>query len=334
MPSARTTITEVITGLGMLGYDDIGAALDARPSAMVSISPEIWEQLDAWRHEPSLADSFHSAFTNGRAFLAARDALRGRIPARIEWKGSTKAPGVDPIPVDLRVDYVYLVSCKYLSKILTNTAPSNLFDDLLVARGSGRRGDWFADVAGEAYHALFEFVRSHAGVAAGERSTALDITTRQRVVDSLRDGWPSDALPLYASLIEQVSTRSAARWEHALTTSNDREAMVWRLLRLASAPYFVLGSTGTDLPLRLRIATPWDWRARYRVNEFSVFAQSGGQPRVGWRVEVGSRAGGEPTSIEGHVEIRWSHGRFSGPPEAKVYLDTPHDRVPGYHSLA
>jgi hypothetical protein len=33
------------------------------------------------------------------------------------------------------------------------------------------------------------------------------------------------------------------------------------------------------------------------------------------------------------VELRWSHGRFGGPPEAKVYLDTPHHEVPGYHSL-
>jgi hypothetical protein len=38
--------------------------------------------------------------------------------------------------------------------------------------------------------------------------------------------------------------------------------------------------------------------------------------------------------VRGRVEIRWSHGRFSGSPEAKVYLDTPHVEVPGYHALA
>jgi hypothetical protein len=37
--------------------------------------------------------------------------------------------------------------------------------------------------------------------------------------------------------------------------------------------------------------------------------------------------------VEGHVEIRWSHGRFASPPEAKVYLDTPHHQVPGYWPL-
>ena len=33
------------------------------------------------------------------------------------------------------------------------------------------------------------------------------------------------------------------------------------------------------------------------------------------------------------MEIRWSHRPFCGPPEAKIYLDTPHEQVPGYLRL-
>ena len=39
-------------------------------------------------------------------------------------------------------------------------------------------------------------------------------------------------------------------------------------------------------------------------------------------------------TVAGHVEIRWSHGRFAQPPEAKVYLDTPMADLPGYHPLS
>ena len=50
------------------------------------------------------------------------------------------------IPADLRIDHVYLVSCKYLSNILHNPGPARLFDRLLV--GEQRSGvDWFAEVA-------------------------------------------------------------------------------------------------------------------------------------------------------------------------------------------
>jgi len=56
---------------------------------------------------------------------------------------------------------------------------------------------------------------------------------------------------------------------------------------------------------------------------------------VRWHAVVRDLAHGrDELTVEGHVEIRWSHGRFSGPPEAKVYLDTPFIDVPGYWALA
>jgi len=65
----------------------------------------------------------------------------------------------------------------------------------------------------------------------------------------------------------------------------------------------------------------------------SAGGQSGGQPRVGWEAVVRDRTSHEVHSVMGHVEIRWSHGRFGGLPEAKGYLDTPHHLVPGYFAL-
>jgi hypothetical protein len=109
--------------------------------------------------------------------------------------------------------------------------------------------------------------------------------------------------------------------------------MLWRLLRVGSAPYFVLGSSAAR-SLRLRIATSWDWRQRYALGAFTVTAQAGGQPRVGWAARVRDRATHESHEVAGHIEVRWSHGRFGGPPEAKGYLDTPHHLVPGYFTLA
>ncbi len=46
-----------------------------------------------------------------------------------------------------------------------------------------------------------------------------------------------------------------------------------------------------------------------------------------------SRRTGAHTTIEGHIEVRWSHGKFVQSPEAKVYLDTPHHLVAGYWPL-
>jgi hypothetical protein len=177
-------------------------------------------------------------------------------------------------------------------------------------------------------------VPAHSVVALGDLpSRATELTTAQRTAlgARLRVGWPAVAKTAYGSLADTVARASAARWHGALS-DGAREAMLWRLLRMGNAPYFVLGS-GPSHSLRLRIATPWDWRQQYSLTHFDVYAQEGGQPRVGWRASIRDRTTGELGEVAGHVEVRWSHGRFGGLPEAKGYLDTPHTLVPGYFPL-
>ena len=164
---------------------------------------------------------------------------------------------------------------------------------------------------------------------------AVDLTVPQREALGLwlRPGWPADAKDRYATLSGAVARASARRWEAAMDDRGGTgEAMVWRLLRIGSAPYFVLGSSA-DRSLRLRIATSWDWRQQFQLLSISMEDQQGGQPRVGWEAIVRDRVSREVHPVAGHIEVRWSHGRFGGLPEAKGYLDTPHHLVPGYFSL-
>ena len=92
-----------------------------------------------------------------RARVPRRATMRCAVacPVLIEWKGAHRAPGDEVVPADLRVDHVYLVSCKYLSRIVVNASPHHLFDRLL-AGGHGRRGgDWFREVAPAEHDELF-----------------------------------------------------------------------------------------------------------------------------------------------------------------------------------
>jgi hypothetical protein len=328
----RTTITEVVTGLGMVGADDVDHALAARPDAIANVAPGVWDTLArAWK-EGRHPDAFAAAFMNGRRFLDARDALRERIPLLVEWKGAHRAPGDEVVPADLRVDHVYLVSCKYLSRIVVNASPHHLFDRLL-AGGQGRRGgDWFREVAPLEHAALYDAVRTEIkAVDLPADMTALDTTERRALGLALRDGWPQGAAERYAALVERTAVASAQRWQDAIHRAA-AEPMLWRLLRIGSAPYFVLGASPRGF-LRLRIATPWDWRRHFELRAFEVEARPGGQPVVGWQAVVRDRDGRRERTVDGHVEVRWSHGRLAAPPEAKVYLDTPHDEIPGYFPL-
>src|SRR5947209_9510400 len=79
LPGLRTTVTELATGLGMLGLSKQDA-LARRPREMVSVSPELWTVLERAAEGGELHPDFQSAWANGDAFFRALDGLRERAP--------------------------------------------------------------------------------------------------------------------------------------------------------------------------------------------------------------------------------------------------------------
>jgi hypothetical protein len=344
VPADRTEITEIVTGLAMFGAADLAGGLAQPPETFGGVAPDRWARLAELASSGRFRAEFAAAWANGSAFLRARDGLRGRIPEVVEWKGPQRPPGADPIPADLRVDHVYLVSCKYNSRIQLNAAPRSIFEP---GGGSGAagpavagaevRGDWFGEAAPDEMQALYEIVRFETGLVGALPDRCADLVTPQRreLAAALGKGsWTSPAAAeAYTALSTAVAAGSARRWRERLRSERVREATLWRFLRVAAATYFVLGSDG-DRSLRVRVGSPWDWRQSFRLRRFDVEPVEARQPVVAWRATVDDRAAGGQRTVDGHVEIRWSHGRFAGPPEAKVYLDTPHHLVPGYWPLA
>lgn len=336
VPALRTEITEIVTGLAMLGGDDLDAVLaGGRPGELREVDDPTWERLVAAREEREHGVDFLAAWNNGRAFLAADDGLRGRAPLLVEWTGGHRDPGDTVVPADLRVDHVFLVSCKYLSKVLHNASPEVLFDRCLTGGRPARSTlDWFDVVAPAQHQELYQLVRRHhaSHLDLPEAVDALTPSQRRELRHAIPRAWDRECALGYERLATAAAAASAARWTEGLGGERARAAMLWRLLRLSPAPYFVLG-TAAGGTLRMRVGTPWDFTRHFRLRTFEVAAQPGGQARVAWSAVVTERCSELERRVDGHVEIRWSHGRFGGPPEAKVYLDTPATEVPGYWPL-
>lgn len=332
MPSDRTFVTELATGLGMVGDDDPASVICRRPAVLANLAESDWERLATLWCAGTYEANFLEGFLNGQAFLDAADALNRRHPRIIEWTGGRRAPGDEVVPSDLRVDHVYVISCKYLSRILHNPSPARLVEGLLTRAPVDDTRDWYQRFAPVEYQGLYEACLDamndpHMPPLAADLSGA----QRRGLARGLRGAWTADAAQAYARLCVVVAEATAAAWNHRIS-SQPAEATLWRLLRIGSAPYFILG-TGPSGSMRLRIDTPWDWRQAYRLRRFEVAPQAGGQPRVRWEAVYEVRQSSDERSVHGHIEIRWSHGRFGQPPEAKVYLDSAHDDVPGYHPL-
>ena len=336
MPDDRTTITELATALGTTGAGSLQEAIAERPGNL-DINDESWERLERI-HDSGLHDGVaFAAFSNGVFFAGDAAGLNGRTPQLIEWSGDRRIPGDQAIPADLLIDRVYMISCKYLSQILHNTAPARVFNEILGPSPQASHPDWFAKVAPRQHRALYGSVIELLGLAdMPETPGELDSSQRGRLRAAFRErggrGMPAELRGEYGALIERVSKRSANKWRKALREPAQQERVLWRLLRIYSSTYYILG-IDPRRAMRLRVVTPWEWRQAFEIRSFRVEADGRGQPRVNWTARYRERSDGRPGEVRGHVEIRWSHRPFCGPPEAKIYLDTRHDEVPGYVQL-
>ena len=327
----RTTVTELATALGTLSFD-VSKDLGRKPDELWYVNDDVWKSFCAAHASRRYPTEFATAYANGQAFLGASDGLRRRRPLRVEWKGPHRPPGDDVTPADLRVDHVFQISCKYHSRVMLNAGPPRLFDNLLASEARTRT-DWFLETAPHEYQAFFEAACVCTGLRLVDHVGDLNAQHRSTLRDQLRDRSLPEALRQpWTELCRRVSSETARRWNRNLQGRHAPLRLLWRLTRIGDGPYFLLGADGRR-HLRLRVASRWDWVQRFALQSFEISERDAGQPEVAWRALVSDRATSDSRTIEGHVEVRWSHGRFGGLPEAKIYLDTPIATTPGYFPL-
>jgi hypothetical protein len=61
MPAIRTEVTENITGLAMLGYQDIRRALEVRPRHITHVDERVFDSLDAAWQSGAFTSEFATA---------------------------------------------------------------------------------------------------------------------------------------------------------------------------------------------------------------------------------------------------------------------------------
>jgi len=106
--------------------------------------------------------------------------------------------------------------------------------------------DWYLEVARDAYLAFYSSVQRFLAsqVALPDDMRDLEPHDRKRISALLRGpNLPLQVRDPYRSFCAAVSSATAERWRGRLTSVAAREEMLWRLLRIGSAPYYVLGSS-------------------------------------------------------------------------------------------
>ena len=215
--------------------------------------------------------------TGGPCSTAPGRAARSNSPDHRVDRGAT-ASGDEVAPIDLRIDHVYLVSCKYESDILANASPGRLFDGLLATSRDWDRTDWY-----EIRGARRVQRRSTGPAWLGHRPRPAfrrrpSACSRDQLVDPAEG--PGRAglsrrrrrVSAYAALCRAVSAASAASVVRAARVVGHRHARPCCGACCASAAPPTSSSAidrRTGAPARFRIADPWDWRDQFELRTAS-----------------------------------------------------------------
>jgi hypothetical protein len=332
----KTKLTELGTAVGLV-HDPGSRWPDALDGVDVpGVDRDVWRPVvvPAARAGGPARDLLLRAIGNGRAF---RDrVLGGRRPERVEWTGAARSVWTSDVPRDVTVDGVWFIQAKYDSRCVLNTSPGALVDDLLVDHTVESRVSWFEEVALPQLRAYYAQARARLPLS-DLPDDVLDLGRDHKAAlkRAMRDGQPSPAeQAAYDELCRAVSIETTLRWRHRLEAASlpQRTQMLFRMLRIAGGPYWLLGTKGAH-PVQLRVTDTRSWRERFALRSFTVLDAHAGQPQVDWRARVLDRVAGEATTVEGYCEIRWSHGKLQGHPECKVQVSTPLADIPGYEPM-
>ena len=247
VPSLRTEVTEIVTGLAMLGVGDLDWALAERPAGD---GQRRRRPLGAPRRGPRATrrtrPTSPPAWANGLAFLRADRRAAGPAAAagRVEGPGQAagrrrrarrpahrpRLPGQLQVPVE---DPAQLVAGRPVRRLPGRAAGRHrrrlvrAWPRRASTRTSGRRSATTCPTPSSrrGRRPRPAAARRAGGGPAGEAAPA-----GRQGLPALR---PRGGRP-----------RPPDRWSAALPDVAARERMLWRMLRLTGAPYFVLGSSG------------------------------------------------------------------------------------------
>jgi hypothetical protein len=336
MATDKTKLTELGTAVGLVYEPSEGWDGALERLTVPGIERDVWHPivLPASRSDNPARELLLRALGNGREFR--RQVLHDRRPDRVEWSGGARAVWTSDVPRDLTVDGVWFIQAKYDSTCVLNTSPGALVDELLVDHTLESRMSWFEEVALDQLQAYYTQARASVALAElPDDVRDLDKASRGVLKRAMRERTPGPSeSKAYAQLCRAVSLETTLRWRHRLdaATVPQRTQMLFRMLRIAGGPYWLLGTKG-HAPVQRRVLDTRSWRERFELKRFTVVDGHAGQPQVDWRADILDRVDGQRRAVDGYCEIRWSHGKLQGNPECKVQVTTPLDQLPGYERM-
>ena len=346
MPSLRTETSELAVAFGILGIDP---------------EQELTEDQTETFFEGTLSRDKYSDFVSEyprnivyrRMHQVGRD-VRSNVSLlqhieSLRWSGPARQASTISAAADLYVANVP-ISVKAKSNVVANPSLYNLIHNVSLGRTFSKNEDhWYVEQDPSGYQTLYSFVRDtspglvHLPVQVADferRASADDRRFIRQIITSYSDATKRTFQNLYVNMCHRVARSSSGLFNQNIATSMESRArtatieylMRW-FFRMNAIRYILCGIDGADT-FAVEIPTLTEWKAAWNLSNItSSPATNRRQSVVCFHLIFERRETGESHTTQFHTELRWSHGRFCGAPEGKLYKDFSWVEVPFFRSL-
>jgi len=339
MPSAKTEATELSVGFGILGFDNPIGQLDQIPALFDdTLSPEVYISFEV---EFQRNVALYSRFVD--IGLNLRERNYANITT-IHWTGPDQQANTVSGASDLYIPRVNTpISVKCNSNVVANRSPYNFFVSLPSGTVTvSRSNDWFIEKNYDGIQAFYEHARKSYSERIPEdiRDFYQTYTRKRRkpfsqfVKHRMEEVGDEELINLYQIMCHNVARISADDFNHHLASirSNTRiavnETIVREFFRIESFPYIFAGlDHGNSFVITIPDLTTWkrNWEL---ISARAVPALDKMQSEVNVILTFKEKSRRRSFTLPFRAEIRWSHGKFCGNPESKLYkvfswLDVP-----------
>ena len=344
MPTAKTECTELSVGFGLLNIGPLGLSLD-----------QIQNQFSGTLAEEKYVGFIREYDTNPdlyRQFIEIGRRLRTSYPlftnlTQINWCGPQQQAATTTASMDLVAANVP-ISIKNNSNVVLNPSPYNMF--ITIPSGSmpaTNADNWYEMTGPREIADLYTFVQEGSGLAIPRTFSEFDLGASkgdrknlQEYIKNLVGENKAIFDDRYMRMCRNVSTVSADmfndNYQTAFATnirSSLLENIVKQFFRINGVPYILVG-LDSNRPFGLQIPDITDWKRNWKINELRATPDlTRRQSVVDIRILVEEKSSKTTHNMDFHVEIRWSHGKFCGNPEAKLYKEFPWSAVPFFRSI-
>lgn len=259
----------------------------------------------------------------------------------IKWIGAEK--NYDTVSADFQISN-FRISIKENSNISKNASPSTIFE--YITKGfqgqSGIGEDWFIKTAYKELNDYYILCKKELDIQDeypsidsyyqnANRVYKKEFARKVSTLHNKKEQYNEKIVELYKKFCNQVSNQTALIFNKNIETLKQQKQSMQPILKyffnLDAVPYIIAG-TENKKPFAVLLESVNEWQKKYSLIDVCAKPINSGQPEILLNFLFKERNKNEKYEISLKIEIRWSHGKFCGNPEAKIHKKNSYENLP------